>query len=79
VLELAGEKAALELANGRRLEGAVSPRRHVSRLAVFLPLGGAARRTLLVTSDMLDAESFRALRIWALWGGVSVAAKQLEA
>jgi hypothetical protein len=79
VLELAGEKAAIELANGARVEATVSPRRHVSRMAVALPLRGAARRTLLITRDMLDPESFRALRVWALWGRTSVAAKQLEA
>ena len=79
VRELAGEAAAIELANGSRLEGPVSPRRHVSRIAVALALGGAARRTLLVTRDMLDPESFRALRVWALWSRTPVATKQLEA
>jgi hypothetical protein len=37
-------------------------------------------RTLLVTADMLSDDSFRSLRIWALWGRLpGVAAKQLPA
>ena len=71
-IELAGEGAAtLELADGRRLAGRVEARRHVSRLWVTLPLGGAPRRTLLVAADMLAPAAFRRLRLWTLWGRVA--------
>jgi hypothetical protein len=80
VLELAGERVAIELANGARLEAVVSSRRYVSRLLVALPMRAGAqwagRRILLVTRDMVDADSFRALRIWALWGKTPARAKQ---
>jgi hypothetical protein len=51
---------------------------------VALPLGAGLRRTLLVTGDMLAAEEFRRLRIWALWNRLpaarpGVAPKQLAA
>jgi hypothetical protein len=47
---------------------------------VTLSLRRPARRTLLVTRDMLHADSFRRLRVWALWGRLpAVAAKQLPA
>jgi hypothetical protein len=36
-------------------------------------------RTILVTRDMLGASEFRRLRLWALWGKLPVAAKQLAA
>jgi hypothetical protein len=45
---------------------------------VNLPILAPARRTLLVTPDMLGIDSFRRLRIWALWGKLAgVAGKQL--
>jgi hypothetical protein len=74
VIELQGSEARCELASGEQLP--VTPsRRYVSRLAVTLPL---ARRTLLVTADMLGAREFRRLRLWALWGKLpAVAAEQL--
>jgi len=71
--------AMVDLAGGES-----SPARaggHVSRLMVTLALRRPARH-ILVTADMLDADSFRALRIWALWGklpGAGVAGKQLTA
>jgi hypothetical protein len=64
--------------------GESSPARaggHVSRLMVTLALQ-RKRHHILVTADMLDRDSFRALRIWALWGklpGAGVAGKQLAA
>jgi len=71
-LELGGDGAAvLTLADGRRLEGAIGARRNVSRWWVTLPLRGASRRTVLVAGDMLPADEFRRLRIWALWGRTS--------
>ena len=35
---------------------------------VTLPVRRPMRRTILVTRDMLAAEEFRRLRLWALWG-----------
>ena len=71
-VELAGDGAAtLELADGRRLEGRVAGRRHVTALWVILPVRGAARRSLLVAADMLAPGAFRQLRLWALWGRVA--------
>jgi hypothetical protein len=69
-------KAWVELAGGASL--AVEPGGHVSRLMVTLVSRRPPRR-LLVTADMLGAEAFRALRVWALWGKVPVAGKQLAA
>ena len=54
--------------------------RHVSRHLVILRFGSPLRRAVLVTPDMLDADDFRRLRIWALWGKLpGVAAEQLAA
>ena len=80
-LELEGpESVWLELANGERLSAQVSRRRHVGRLAVTLPILRPVRRTVLVSRDMLRGDSFRLLRIWALWGRLpGVAGKQLPA
>jgi hypothetical protein len=70
-LELRGDRAVVVLADGRRLEGRVGPRRNVSRWWVTLPLRGESRRTLVVVGDMLPAAEFRRLRLWALWGRVA--------
>ena len=79
-LELECDQATLELADGGRFAAPVGARRYVSSVAVALPLGRPLRRTVLVSRGMLDAESFRLLRIWALWGKLpGVAAKQLAA
>ncbi len=47
----------------------IAARRYVSRWLVVLglekPVGGC--RTILVARDMLAAEDFRQLRLWALW------------
>jgi len=76
-LELADDGAAtLELADGRRLAGRVSPRRHVGAWWVVLPVSGGVRRSLLVHRDMLPAADFRVLRLWALWGRVPEAVRQ---
>jgi hypothetical protein len=66
-LELSGEGILVELRGGERI-AAQAGRRYVHRFLVTLPLRAPLRRTLLVTADMLDPESFRRLRIWALWG-----------
>jgi hypothetical protein len=73
-LELRGDNAAvLTLADGRRLAGSVAARRNVNRWWVTLPLRGVVRRSVVVARDMLPADEFRRLRIWALWGRVAKA------
>ena len=70
---------ALNLANGARIVAETAERRYVTRFVVALPLR-RPRRTILVTRDMLAPASFRALRLWALWGRLpGVAAGQLPA
>jgi hypothetical protein len=79
-IRLEAGKAAIELASGESFPAEAGG--HVSRLMVTLALRHSARRTLLVSADMLDRDSFRALRVWALWGklpGAGVAGKQLAA
>jgi hypothetical protein len=76
-LELSGSAIVLELKDGRRFPGELGPARHVNRMMVTLPLRRPMRRTILVARDMLGAEEFRRLRLWALWGKLPVAAKQL--
>ena len=79
-LEIGAEELLLELAGGARIAAQPAARRYVSRLAVVLPLRRPARRTILVTADMLGAAEFRQLRIWALWAKLpAVAGKQLPA
>jgi hypothetical protein len=81
-IEVGGPQATFELASGERLSAIVATRRYVTRHVVALPLRGGLGRTLLVTGDMLSAEEFRRLRIWALWNRLpaarpAVAPKQL--
>ena len=78
-VEIKGESVTLYLANGDSFAADLSRRRYVSRLFVTLPVLRPRRRTLLVTADMLGTEPFRRLRLWALWGKLPVAAKQLAA
>jgi hypothetical protein len=78
-IRLVAGKAAIELACGDSLPAEAGG--HVGRLMVTLAARHPARR-FLVTADMLDGNSFRALRVWALWGklpGAGVAGKQLVA
>jgi hypothetical protein len=77
-IELDGESIALKLASGDRFVAELAERRYVTRFVVALPVR-RPRRTVLVTSDMLAPDSFRALRLWALWGKVAAAARQLPA
>ena len=78
VLELGeGAGATIELAGGAKFTAEVDARRYVSRHLVVLPLVRPVRRTILVSSDMLRGDSFRKLRVWALWGRTAVAGKQL--
>ena len=68
-LHLEGRDALeLESADAERLHLRLDARRYVSRLLVVLRGKGPMRRTIVVTGDMLDPETFRALRLWALWG-----------
>ena len=75
-IRIEAERASVELADGASL--AVEPAGHVSRLMVTLA-SRRPRRHLLVTADMLGGEAFRTLRLWALWGKLPVAGKQLIA
>jgi hypothetical protein len=79
-IELEAGGASFELAGGERFAAQLTERRYVNRFMVALPVQGPVRRTVLVTLDMLGEESFRMLRIWALWGKLpQVAAQQLPA
>ncbi len=77
----AGDAAVLYLRDGQRVAVAVGKGRFVSRLCVTLPFRAPGRRSLVVTPGMLEPESFRILRLWALWGRVpgqaAVASRQL--
>ena len=78
-IELSDE-LLVELNDGRRIGAELAANRHVSRLMVTLPVRRPVRRTILVTRDMLRAEEFRRLCLWALWGKLpGVAHKQLQA
>jgi hypothetical protein len=70
-LEIGGSAVTLDLANGARLVGEIEARRYVGRFMVVLFVRRPIRRTILVTGDMLGTDSFRTLRIWALWGRFS--------
>ena len=79
-LGVAGQMLEVRLASGERFAAELAERRYVGRYMVVLPLRRPVRRAVLVSRDMLDAESFRQLRIWALWGKLpGVATKQLPA
>ena len=78
-IQLGGAQPVFELADGDSFPAEVAKRRYVTRYVVALPVGKPLRRTLLVTADMLGAQEFRRLRIWALWNRLpGVAAKQLQ-
>jgi hypothetical protein len=76
-LELAGAALEVRLANGACFPAEAAARRYAGRWLVLLPLRRPVRRTILVTRDMTDADSFRRLRIWALWGRLPGAVEQL--
>ena len=78
-VELSGDEILLELKDGRRIRAEPGPGRHVSRFIVTLPVRRPMRRTILIAADMLRAEEFRRLRLFALWGKLPVAPKQLPA
>ena len=78
-LEIEGTKITLTLANGASLAAEIAERRYVHRFMVVVLVRRPARRAILITRDMLPGDSFRLLRVWALWGRVPVAAAQLPA
>jgi hypothetical protein len=79
-MEIGGPQPVFQLASGESFAADVATRRYVTRYLVALPLRRPFSRTLLVTADMLGAQEFRRLRIWALWNRLpAVAAKQLAA
>ena len=63
-LEIDGAELTLVLKDGRRSRTRTAGRRYASRYLVIIP----GRRTILLVPGMLDAGSFRRLRMWALWG-----------
>jgi hypothetical protein len=67
-IQLGGEQPLFELAGGESLSAAIGQRRYVTRFVVTLPLSHPLSRTLLVTADMVGAQEFRRLRLWAIWG-----------
>jgi hypothetical protein len=79
-LEIGAEELEVRLGSGERFPAELAERRYVGRHVVVLCLRRPVRRTILVTRGMADAQLFRRLRIWALWGKLPVvAAKQLPA
>jgi len=79
----AGNAVVLMLRDGRRVATVAGAGRFVSRLCVTLTVRAPGRRSLIVTPGMMEPESFRFLRLWALWGRVpgqaTVASRQLPA
>ena len=68
-LELAPDGGfELELRDGTLVRGGPGPR-HVTRYWVALRCGRPAGGAVLVVADMLPADAFRRLRLWALWSG----------
>ena len=80
-IELAEPLPVFRLASGERLAAPVAARRYVSRyMVVLLYRASAGANALLVSADMLGAQEFRRLRLWALWNRLpGVAAKQRPA
>ena len=72
-LRAAGDALELGLADGRAILVEPAPRRYVGRFLVLVRVRRPVRRTIIVTRDMLGAESFRRLRVWALWGKLPAA------
>lgn len=65
---LASGEAFCLLADGRACAIAPQHGAGVNRYWVTLALRESRRRSLLVVAGMLPQESFRLLRLWALWG-----------
>ena len=79
-LEVGADALEVRLGSGEGFRAELAARRYVGRHLVVLCLRRPVRRTILVTRDMADAQLFRRLRIWALWGKLPVVAtKQLPA
>ena len=80
VIEIrASGQAALVLRNSESILAKPVSGMGVTRCWVALKIGSPARRSALVTQDMLGREPFRLLRLWALWGKMpGVASAQLR-
>lgn len=78
-LDIEGPRLALVLSSGASQPAEIGARRYVHRSMVVLLVRRPARRAILITPDMLPGDSFRRLRVWALWGRLPVAAVQLPA
>ena len=79
-LVLGDGQVAVQRGSGPEIKARLVATAHVSRHLVILRLGAPLRRAVLVMPGMLDADDFRRLRIWALWGKLpGVAAEQLAA
>ncbi|HYD55681.1 MAG TPA: protein YgfX [Burkholderiales bacterium] len=76
VLEIGPARTAVQLAGGESCEVELAERRYVTRWLVALPVSRPAKRTILITADMLPAETFRILRLWALWGRFPASTEQ---
>ena len=75
-----GDAAEFEFGDGTRVRAPIASDGQVNRLWVALRAGAPLRRSFLVARDMADPAAFRALRLWALWGGAAgVANSQLPA
>jgi len=73
-IELQGDgRGSVEYADGARVPVSGGGGR-AGRAWVILDLPQRSRRHLLVTGAMLDAASFRYLRLWARWGRLPAAA-----
>jgi len=76
-IELEAGGASFALARGERFAAQLAERRYADRFMVASPVQGRVRRTVL---DRPGEESFRVLRIRALWAKLpQVAPKQLPA
>ena len=73
-LTLEDDGALLIRRDGVHLPGHILPGSLVAPGLTVLnvkPQGARTARSVVILSDSLDAESFRALRVWLKWGGLS--------
>jgi toxin CptA len=74
-------KGEMTVVNGTGVEMAVAilPDSFVSAYLTVLnlkPVAGACRRSLILTTDRVDREAFRQLRVWLRWGNGEPASAQ---
>lgn len=76
-----GEGMAILLRDGTRLpctvlkESVVTPLLTVLRLR---PEGGRRTRAVVIVPDSMDAESYRAWRVWLKWGGPAASSRNAD-